>query len=388
MLNMPFVLASPMALLGLLTLLIPLGIHLLSKARPRIIAFAHITFIKVRTSPRLRQLRLTQLALLALRLFMFLLATLILTQVYWQNSNQQVNSHILLTEDWLNQTNNQERQTLIDQAQGSSLVLLGTSNRSINTRELAQWSANHPPAPALNIWSKVADYTTQLSADSAISVYTTNRLKQFIGKKIPLPKQVKWHVKEILKENVTKQYSTNITVIYDDFSTTSLVYLRAAFEVINTHKKLKLAVNYLSYDETKNKSMHLLTSDKIINFSKQPFEQPARHLDTQWPPTIITQAELNNLQQADFVLTLAQLLFSSQNQAWWLENTRLSTEQIIQSSSKSAVQKTAAYKNSSSNMTDSTSLHIWLILMLVSVFIIERLLSEWPNSQVKTELDE
>ena len=114
--------------------------------------------------------------------------------------------------------------------------------------------------------------------------------------------------------------------------------------------------------------MHLLTSDKIINLSKQPFEQPARHLDTQWPPTIITQAELNNLQQADFVLTLAQLLFSSQNQAWWLENTRLSTEQIIQSSSKSAVQKTAVYKNSSSNMTDSTSLHIWLILMLVLCF--------------------
>ena len=178
---MPFALETPLAILGLLSLLIPLGIHLLSKARPRIIAFAHIAFIKVKTSPRLRQLRLTQLVLLALRLFMFLLATLILAQVYWQNSNQQVNSHVLVTEDWLNHATEEEKQALTNQVNDSNLVLLSTKNRNINKMELAQWPTNNQQIPTLNIWSKVADYLAEQSADSAISVYTTNSLKQFIG---------------------------------------------------------------------------------------------------------------------------------------------------------------------------------------------------------------
>ncbi len=388
MLNMPFALETPLAILGLLSLLIPLGIHLLSKARPRIIAFAHIAFIKVKTSPRLRQLRLTQLVLLALRLFMFLLATLILAQVYWQNSNQQVNSHVLVTEDWLNHATEEEKQALTNQVNDSNLVLLSTKNRNINKMELAQWPTNNQQIPTLNIWSKVADYLAEQSADSAISVYTTNSLKQFIGKQIPLPEQVKWHVKEIPVEDITKPYTASIKVLYDDSSSTSLVYLRAAFEAINTHNNLNISVNYVSYEKSNNESRHLLSDEIIINLSEQPFEQSVRPFDPQWQSTFITQAELNDVKQVDFVLTLAQLLFSSQSQVWWLQNTRLSTSQIIQSSSNSAVQKTAVYKKTSSNMADSTSLHIWLVLILVSVFILERLLSEWPNSRVSPELDQ
>jgi hypothetical protein len=388
MLNMPFALENPLAILGLLSLLIPLGIHLLSKARPRIVAFAHIAFIKVKTSPRLRQLRLTQLVLLALRLFMFLLATLILAQVYSQNSNQQVNSHVLVTEDWLNHATEEEKQALTNQVNDSNLVLLSTKNRNINKMELAQWPTNNQQIPTLNTWTKVADYLAEQSADSAISVYTTNSLKQFIGKQIPLPEQVKWHVKEIPVEDITKPYTASIKVLYDDSSLTLLVYLRAAFEAINTHNNLNISVNYVNYEKPNAESRHLLSDDIIINLSEQPFEQSVRPFDPQWQSTFITQAELNDVKQVDFVLTLAQLLFSSQSQAWWLQNTRLSTSQIIQSSSNSAVQKTAVYKKSSSNMADSTSLHIWLVLILVSVFILERLLSEWPNSRVSPELDQ
>lgn len=157
MLDMPFILQSPLAMLGLLALLIPLAIHLLSKARPQVIAFAHIAFIKVKTSPLLRQLRLTQLILLGLRMAMLLLATLILAQLYWQNVNQQVNSHILLTEDWLNHATSIERQILIDQVKDSDLVLISSNNRNINKTELAQWSTTPQQTPALNLWSKVAD---------------------------------------------------------------------------------------------------------------------------------------------------------------------------------------------------------------------------------------
>ena len=394
MFDMPFILESPLAMLGLLTLLIPLGIHLLSKARPRVVAFAHIAFIKVSTYPVLRQLRLTQLMLLGIRMLMLLVATLILAQLYWQNVNLQVNSHILLTEDWLNHTTDTEKQTLIDQVRGSNLVLLSTQNRDINKTEVAQWSPDSWQTPALNIWNRVANYSTQLPADTLITVYTTNRLKQFIGSKTPIHKRVKWQVKAIPVESATQQFSANIKVIYDDASEPLLVYLRAAFEVINAYESFSVKVNYVTNKKQKNNSKHLLTYDKIINLSEQGFSQQHLAFDAQWQHIHITQTELKNIKQADFILTLTRLLYSSQSQGWWLENARLSTGQIIQNLATDGNQlvplpfEQQTIKESPSKNTHSSSLHIWLVLMLIAIFILERILSEWPNRQLKAGVDE
>jgi hypothetical protein len=394
MLQIPLTLQSPLAMLGLLTLLIPLGIHLLSKARPRVIAFAHIAFIKVKTSPILRQLRLTQLILLGLRMCMLILATLILAQLYWPDTNQQTTSHTLLTEDWLNHATDTEKQVLIDQVSGAELVLISTKNRSINKAELAQWLTNNQSTPPLNIWSKVADYTAPLSVNEVVSVYTTNRLKQFIGAKIALSKQVKWHVKTLPIEDMVQQYSMNIKVIYDDLSEPLLIYLRNAFEVINTHKNLSLIVEYTNNDVSNIHNVHLQTYDKIINLSEPSVAQRFKTFDAQWQVKNITQADLNNIKQANFVLIFAQLLYTSQSQDAWLENTRLSAAQITQNSTMDGEQlkrlstNDIPYQTSLNNTHPATSLHVWLVLMLVAVFILERLLSEWPSSQLKARMDE
>jgi hypothetical protein len=374
-----------------LSLLIPLGIHLLSKARPRVIAFAHIAFIQIKTSPVLRQLRLTQLILLGLRMFMLFIATLILAQLYWQhesNSTKQP-SHVLLTEDWLNHATDAEKQTLMDQAHDANLVLLGIKNRNINSTELAQWSTNTQQTPILNIWSKVANYITQLSANEMVTVFTTNRLKQFIGAKTALPERVEWQIKTIPIANVTQQYSANIKVIYDASSEPLLAYVRAALEAINTHNNLNTKAIYTIKKATDEDSKHLLKYDKTIDLSQQNLTQQHSHFDEQWQLTYITQQALTNIKQADFVLTLARLLYSSQSQVWWLENTRLTTEQINQSSLMSNAPKTlTSDKELLGKTTLSTSLHIWLVLILVALFILERLLSEWPNHRLKSGLDQ
>jgi hypothetical protein len=391
MFEMPFILQSPLAMLGLLSLLIPLGIHLLSKARPRVIAFAHIAFIQVKTSPVLRQLRLTQLILLGLRMFMLFIATLILAQLYWQHESNSAKqpSHVLLTEDWLNHATDAEKQTLMDQAHDVNLVLLGIKDRNINTTDLAQWSTNTQQTPTLNIWSKVANYITQLSANEMVTVYTTNRLKQFIGAKTALPERVEWQIKTIPIANVTQQYSANIKVIYDASSEPLLVYIRAALEAINTHNNLNTKAIYTIKNQTDEDSKHSLKYDKTIDLSKQNFTQQHSPVDEQWQLTYITQQALTNIKQADFVLTLARLLYSSQSQVWWLENTRLTTEQINQSSLMSNPPKTLTpNKESLGKAIHSTSLHIWLVLILVALFILERLLSEWPNHRLKSGLDQ
>jgi hypothetical protein len=391
MFDMPFILQSPLAILGLLSLLIPLGIHLLSKAKPRVIAFAHIAFIQVKTAPVLRQLRLTQLILLGLRMCMLLIATLILAQLYWQHESNSAKqqSHILLTEDWLNHATDAEKQILMDQTHDANLVLLGIKNRNINTTELAQWSTNTQQTPVLNIWSKVANYITQLSANEMVTVYTTNRLKQFIGAKIALPERVKWYVKTVPVANVTQQYSANIKVIYDASSEPLLVYIRAAFEAINTHEYLNIKATYTLNNIKSEDSKHLLKYDKTIDLSQQNLTPQHSHFDEQWQLTYITQQALTNIKQADFVLTLARLLYSSQSQVWWLENSRLTTEQINQSLLMSNAPKALTPdKELLGKTTHSTLLHIWLVLILVAIFILERLLSEWPNHRLKSGLDQ
>lgn len=400
---MPLIIGSPLAMLGLLALLIPLIIHLLSKARPRVVAFAHIAFIKVKTTPLLRQFRLTQLMLLCLRMLLIILATLILAQLYWHNvwdsTKQQPNSHILLTEDWLHHATDIEKRTLTDQVNNANVVLVSTKNRNINKTQLAQLSTNNLQTPALNIWSKVADYSAQLPADEQITVYTTNRLKQFIGGTVPLPKGVHWKVKTIPVKSIIQPYSANIKVIYDNSSESLLIYLRAAFEVINTHNKLNLNVTYTSKEKLGYDSERSLEYDKIIDLREQGLTQQNLSFDEQWKKTYITQTELKNIEQADFVLTLARLLYSSQTHSWWLENTRLSRAQITQYSSisgdqlkssggKKALYKKSSNKGSSNKNTYSTSLHIWLVLMLVAIFILERWLSEWPTRSLKTGLGE
>lgn len=385
MFDLPFIIQSPLALLGLLTLLIPLSIHLLSKARPRVIAFAHIALITVKTSPLLRQLRLTQLVLLCLRLLMLLLATLILAQLYWQPTHPKASSHILLTEDWLNHATDSDKQKLIVQANDVDLVLISTKNRNISQSELTQWPANHSLPPAINLWAKVADYLSQLSANETITVYTTNRLNQFIGARVGLTEQVKWHIDMIAVDSVTAEYSSNIQVIYDGASEALIVYLRAAFEVINTHNKLNLNVDYMQLDKRRNDSRHSPLYDHTIDLRPQNLSPNNRPDDVSY----ITQAELRNIHQADFVLTLARLVFSSQNQAWWLENTRLSREQITQFVAKDNDHLVrSSNKNPFTKNTDLSPLHIWLVLFLVAIFILERVISEWPNRQIKSGLGE
>lgn len=387
MLDIPFFFATPLAILGLVTLLIPLAIHLLSKARPRLIAFANIAFIKVKTSPLLRQLRLTQLFLLALRMLMLLLATLILAQVYWQSTHQQVDSHILLTKDWLNHATDTEKQKLLELAYDSNFVLVSTQNRSIDRAQISNWTVDNQSTPSLNIWSKVANYSATQPTNSAISVHTTNRLKQFIGKQIPSPKHVKWHIKEIPTESLSQDYSINLKVIYDNSSESVLVYLRAAFAAIKTHKRLNLIIDYTNKSQQKYNSEHSPNYDKIINLTEQKTVQQLKQTQTQPQSTLLTLADLIDVKQADFAFTLARFLFSSKSEDWWLENSRLTAAQITQySSSDENLNTLSANKESLNKITHSTSLHVWLALMLVAIFMLERVLSEWPKRRLKAEL--
>jgi hypothetical protein len=370
---------SPMALLGLLALFVPIFIHLLSKARPQVIPFAHIAFINVKTSPLLRQPRLTQLILLGLRMLLLLLAALILAEVYWHKNANSSTAHILITQDWLNHTTEGEKQTLLGQAKEANLVLIDGNNRKISPIQLRQWVADKQQTMPINLWSQVSSYTANWPNAETIQVYSTNRLSQFTGDKTLISDQVEWHIKPLPVASTSQQYSVDVKVIYDEYSEPLTAYLRGAFDAINTHENLSLTSEFILHKRSKNESKHLQPNQKIIDLRDQNSVT-----DKPWQQQTITLAALNNIQEADFALTLAQLLFHAPRQAWWLENSRLSMEQITQVIPTLNTEKLTTVNKT----TQATSLHIWLVVLLLTCFIAERLLSEWPSRAEKNRLAE
>lgn len=377
--NLSFLAQFPLALWGLLALLIPLAIHLLSKSRVQIVPFAHLALITVKTSPRLRQLRITQWLLLFLRLLLLLLATLIVAELYWQSNTDTNTKHILVTEDWLNHANDGEKNQLIQQSSGSKLTLIARPNAPLGQQQITQWQKSTSEANALNLWEKVADFRAELSSQSQVSVYSTNRLSQFLGSKQDISSNVNWQIKSLPTSDTTSSIQATVLVLFDKPSTPTLAYLKAAFDALNTSKQISLNVQYMDLAELTNITLIDLSVDKIIHLSRA--EIPDIIASKQ--ANLVTREQLGAIQQPEFPLILFDLLFAQQQDNWRFQNTLLSEQQITVSAANDHAELERVQPSNASGQ----SLHLWLILFLVIVFAAERVLSEWRFPQKPVAVD-
>jgi hypothetical protein len=366
---------SPLALWGLLALFIPVAIHLLSKSRAQLVPFAHLALITVKTSPRLRQLRLTQWLLLLLRMLLLLIATLLLAELYWQSPQGSNNSHILLTEDWLNHANDVERNQLVVQSPSTNLTLLGRPNRVLTSQQITQWQKSKLRSNPMNIWEKVADYSAGLSPQAQVTVYSTDRLSQFLGNKQPIANNVNWQIKPLELNDKEMSIQSSVLVLFDETSAQTLPYLKAAFEALKTDKQIELTVQY----QDNSKLTDNQTAEVIINLSHELL--PDWLLSQQ--ARLFTLEQLTGFEQADFPFVLFDLLFNGQKQAWYFQSARLSEQQITETTADNRELQITAKLVS----PHAQPLHLWLILLLVSVFAAERLLSEWRPLNKKIAVD-
>lgn len=373
---------SPLALWGLLALLIPVAIHLLSKSRERLVPFAHLALITVKTSPRLRQLRLTQWLLLFLRLLLLLVATFIMAELYWQSNTDTNNEHILVTEDWLNHANDVEKNQLIQQSSGAKLTLIARPNALLSQQQITQWQKSTPEAKALNLWEKVAIYRAELPALSQVSVYSTNRLSQFLGSKQDIASNVNWQIKSLPTSDTTSSIQATVLVLFDKPSTPTLAYLEAAFDALNTSKQISLNVQYMDLAELTNITLIDLSVDKIIHLSRAEIPDiiASKQVD------LLTREQLGVIQQPEFPLILFDQLFTQQQNNWRFQNSLLSEQQIT----IPVANDHAELERMEPSKVTGQPLHLWLVVFLVIVFATERLLSEWhsPKSRRSGSLND
>lgn len=372
-------LQTPILLIGLIALGIPLAIHLLSKSRGRLVPFAHTTLIKIKASPRLRQLRLTQWWLLLLRCLILLLATLIVAKLYWHNTSSP-QQHILLTEDWLNHATQVQRQQLRDTNLQQTWILLNAPNRRLSWQDIQQWPKKEQQASvtSLNVWQEVANYQAGIAANTPLSVYTTNGFNQFIGQQVAIGNSVKWQI--INKATSAGKLQQNLIVMFDKNNRPQLGYLTAAIKALNIAEQLDIKVVFKNLDDVNPSSLEWGQPDSIILLSDLSVSEFFAQFPEYSNSSVMTKEQLGDMAQVQFPLSLFELLFEQQDDEYQLENLRLSAQQITRSNVKPSDKPISRAHLSFNNH----SLNLWLWILLVLAVCLERTLSERASPIRKT----
>jgi hypothetical protein len=243
----------PWYLLALLTVLVPLLIHLLHKSRGRIIPFAHIALLKVSPPQPTTELRLNQLLLWLLRSLIFLLAALLIAEPIWSSSTS-AKSQIFVSRDWLNQASAEERSSLtlrladVD-VKPEAIVLDSPASPNAQQRlkanEVLNWQ--HTSPTEFNLWAKLQSHIQTLQTTTPLIVYATNAANQFVGNKLNLSNTIDWQLKT-LHDSVSdiEPVALNMLIVYDQDRSKELRYIQAALKALQQDGKLHISVKTLS----------------------------------------------------------------------------------------------------------------------------------------------
>lgn len=260
-------LLSPLWLLGMLAVAIPIGIHFFSKSKAPLISFAQYALIPVRQSTVPNAVRLSQWLLLLLRILILVLLSLLLAQCIKQTVDDSETHYFLVSQDWLLSAQDNDKQILLNafnqaRSNTSSRLILSSQrqNQALDDQTLltaglldklvstnGNGTQKDTEAKArLSIWQKVADFMFLHPSitPNNVHVFTTDRLSQFNGDKPAMYDTVNWHIANI-KNSEKKQPKYRVLLLSSSKNQIQSRYLTAAFDALNTEKNREIAVDAL-----------------------------------------------------------------------------------------------------------------------------------------------
>ena len=397
---------SPWMLLALLSLIVPVIIHLLSKSRGKLIPFGNIDLIKISKPVRMNEIRLVDYLLLLCRLLLLFLSVLILAQLYYDDRFKKApenESNILVTKDWLNNASSVEINQLLAQVELGNVYLLSSPNKRLTTDEILQWKVIHTGSRELiqqNTWLLVNHYVKTLPDNINVTVYSTNRLSQFIGDKVHLPQKVSWHIKELSTNELTQMVDNvintpiKILVISDHSFKQEAEYLHAALSIIQDSKLNNLSFEFKTLNSIttqENSNIQMLGLDWLLYLSDEPIPEYIKNTTNSGTKLITENNHVGNdnstyafswkqqLAKVEFPQVLLSIFLDEFTNNYQLQQ-RLSKQQIISpladdnKSISSTLISVKAFKNQ----------HIekLLILLLILLWSVERVLSEIKKQSI------
>lgn len=172
--------SNPIWLWALAGLLLPLGIHLLSRKEGKVIKFGSIRFLQASPTAKFRHLKLNEVPLLLLRSFLVILLVFLLAGFQISKTEKK--------EKWV---------VLEDGVRGSAKIQSLLENLHDQGFDIRLMATGFPPIEAAGPHNFIGDYWTAVSelasasADSIV-VISYNYQRKFRGPRIPLPDHIRW----------------------------------------------------------------------------------------------------------------------------------------------------------------------------------------------------
>lgn len=255
---------NPLALTALALLAVPIAIHLLSKGRITQVKFANINLLRVVKPKKMRHIMLTEPFLLLLRLLLLTVSILMLAQVFYLNSMIVADKITLVTAQWLNNSNDTEKQALLTKSVDSPIYMLSRDSVKLSKDEVLNWQkqqAQNSPKETHITQNKFQDISLNLyyflqkvKNGATINIFTSDKAINFSSVAIEQKYNVHWHTKNITKPaDINSKMSQNILIVYDQDRAADIKYFQQALSAISRLSDHKFSqLSFLNNNLTDN----------------------------------------------------------------------------------------------------------------------------------------
>jgi hypothetical protein len=264
----------PSYLFGLLAVVVPIIIHLLSKSKGKPLAVGTLKFFQQVKPVKMTEVKLVDTLLLILRLLMLICAILLVAQLWWQDNDGASNEEFyLITDRWLHHSTIEEKRELSNKLKGNKAYILNGQLSSLSSEQILTWETSKgtdlkfkskPLWPAINI----AHY--RLSKEAIFHVYTDNIATNFIGNPVKISQPIQWNILNINQQMLPniKALPLKVTVVADFDRAHSVLRLQQAFTLLKKELLPKLSFNVIESEQIDHlDKLNSETSISIINDS-------------------------------------------------------------------------------------------------------------------------
>lgn len=230
-----------------LAVMLPIIIHLLNRSRGKLVTFAHVALLRSTKPQPTAELRLTQRLLLVLRILLLLIAAALLAAPLWPPTSSETEI-IMLSQDWLNSSNQAEKQQVATRLGKQQAILLDSpaaqeQSQTLVSEDIINWQTQISNKP-INLWSKIQSHGANKNTKSPLLVYATNRASQFVGVKVPVAQPIEWQLTAI--DTSSSFAPLSVLLVYQNNRQRDKAYISAALSALQKQSRIAITLNSLS----------------------------------------------------------------------------------------------------------------------------------------------
>ena len=290
-------LINPIWLWGLAGLLIPIGIHLLSRREGKIIKIGSIRHLEETSSKQFKSIRLNELVLLFLRCLIITLLVLFLSGFHFQALEKS--GKWLLVESGLERDD--ELSVLIDSLRRNGFEI------KILTRGFPELSDSLYDTKKINYWNLLTELKKKSLTQAVVLSY--NYADGFAGKRASLPENVQW----VSKNPAPIEFGLNAIRISDDSLRYRAGYSNANKTSFSTFRsKIKDGQDFFKFSQADS-----IAIERQKTISIQIVNQPTFTHDSKMIAAAIQAIDHESPDNFE-VEILSQEKFSSEKKSDWV----------------------------------------------------------------------